>query len=55
MSDEARSHTAQVIGSLLVAVLIVALTIALVTAKLGPGGGEDGRSGDRREDHGGRH
>jgi hypothetical protein len=31
------SHTRQVIGSLLAAVLIVALAVAIVTAKLGPG------------------
>ena len=54
MTDEQRSYTAQVIGSLLVAVLIVVVTIALVTAKLGPGGGEDGRR-DRQEDNSGRH
>lgn len=30
------SHTAQMLGSLLVAVTIVALTIVAVTAKLGP-------------------
>ena len=31
------SYTRQVVGSLLAAVLIVAVTILLVTAKLGPG------------------
>ncbi|MGH2752085.1 MAG: hypothetical protein ACRDK3_14615 [Actinomycetota bacterium] len=31
------SHTRQVIGSLMAAVLIVVLTVALVTVKIGPG------------------
>jgi hypothetical protein len=31
------SHTRQMIGSLVAAVLIVALAVAIVTAKLGPG------------------
>ena len=55
MTDESRSHMGQMIGSLLVALVIVGLTIALVTAKLGPGGGDDGRERDRREDNSGRH
>ncbi len=38
-----QSHLRQMIGSLIVAVLIVVVTIALVTAKLGP-------DGDRRRD-----
>ena len=52
MTDESRSYARQLIGSLLVAAVIVALTIALVTAKLGPGGG---RERDRQEDNSGRH
>jgi hypothetical protein len=42
----------QLIGSLLVGIAIVAITIAIVTAKLGPGGGrddDDDRGGDRTE------
>lgn len=41
----------QLIGSLIVALAIVAITIALVTAKLGPNAEEDdsGRGGDRQE------
>jgi hypothetical protein len=31
------SHTRQMIGSLVAAILIVALAVAIVTAKLGPG------------------
>ena len=31
------SHGRQIVGSLLVALLLVAVTIAIVTAKLGPG------------------
>ena len=31
------SHARQIIGSLLVALLLVAITVAIVTAKLGPG------------------
>jgi hypothetical protein len=31
------SHTRQMIGSLVAAILIVALAVAVVTAKLGPG------------------
>ena len=34
--DERRSHTRQVVGSLLVAAAIVAIVIVAVTAKLGP-------------------
>ena len=48
----------QLVGSLLVGIAIVAVTIAIVTAKLGPGGGrdDDERGGDRTEqvDGGGR-
>ena len=55
MTGESRSYARQVIGSLLVAALIVVLTIALVTAKLGPGGAEDGRERARQEDNSGRH
>jgi hypothetical protein len=31
------SHGRQIVGSLLVALLLVAITIAIVTAKIGPG------------------
>ena len=45
--------TRQLIGSLLVGIAIVAVTIAIVTSKLGPGGGveddDSGRGGDRVE------
>lgn len=34
--DAPRSHARQMIGSLLAAVVIIALAIAVVTAKLGP-------------------
>lgn len=34
---ETSSHKRQVIGSLLAAVLLVVVTVALVTAKIGPG------------------
>lgn len=40
MSDqppESRSHLPQMIGSLVAALLIIAITVALVTAKIGPG------------------
>jgi hypothetical protein len=46
----------QLIGSLLVALAIVAITIAVVTAKLGPGtGGEDhsGKGGGGTEQRSG--
>jgi hypothetical protein len=43
-----QSHARQMIGSLIVAVLIVVLTIAVVTAKLGPDG--DRRSDEREEE-----
>lgn len=47
------SYGRQILGSIAVALLIVMLTIALVTAKLGPGQ-EGGHGGDRRsEDHSG--
>lgn len=42
----------QLLGSIMVALAIVAITIALVTAKLGPNSEEDdggGRGGDRQE------
>jgi hypothetical protein len=40
----------QLLGSIIVAIAIVAVTIALVTAKLGPNAEEDsGRGGDRQE------
>jgi hypothetical protein len=48
----------QLFGSIAIAFAIVAVTIALVTAKLGPNAEEDssGRGGDRteQEDHSGR-
>jgi len=49
----------QMLGSIIVAIAIVAVTIALVTAKLGPNAEEDdggGRGGDRteQEDNSGR-
>ncbi len=34
---ETSSHKRQVVGSLLAAVLLVVVTVALVTAKIGPG------------------
>jgi hypothetical protein len=34
---ETPSHKRQVVGSLLAAVLLVVVTVALVTAKIGPG------------------
>lgn len=39
MTEDAKTpdHMRQLIGSLLVALLLVAITIAIVTAKLGPG------------------
>jgi hypothetical protein len=39
----------QLLGSIIVALAIIAVTIALVTAKLGPNAEEDGRGGDRQE------
>ena len=42
----------QLVGSIMVALAIVAVTIALVTAKLGPNAEEDnggGHGGDRQE------
>lgn len=47
------SHAGQIVGSILVALLIVVLTIALVTAKLGPNIDDGGRSDRRSEDHSG--
>ena len=37
MSERRSSHLPKVIGSLLAALLIVVVTVALVTAKIGPG------------------
>ena len=37
MSEQKSSHTFQIVGSLVAALLIVVATIALVTAKIGPG------------------
>lgn len=48
------SHTAQMIGSLLVAVLIVAVTISVVTARLGVGEDLGGGSDSGEEDGSGR-
>jgi hypothetical protein len=39
----------QLFGSIAVALAIVAVTIALVTAKLGPNAEDDHRGGDRQE------
>lgn len=52
MADTARSHALQIIGSLLVAVAIVAVTVSLVTSRLGPGLDDDrGRDArDRRQE-----
>jgi hypothetical protein len=51
-----RGRALQVLVSLLVAVAIVAATIAVVTAQLGPNADDDhGRGGDRQEDSGGGH
>lgn len=36
MSDAPAGHTGQIIGSLLVALCIVAVTVAVVSARLGP-------------------
>jgi hypothetical protein len=41
-----RSHAAQMVGSLLVALAIAAIVIAIVTAKIGPDNG-------LKDDHGG--
>ena len=54
MDEPKRSHAAQLLGSILVAVAIVAVTIAIVTSKLGPNADDDdhsgkGRGGDRTE------
>jgi hypothetical protein len=45
----------QLLGSIVVAIAIDAVTIALVTAKLGPNAEEDsgGHGGDRQEQNGG--
>lgn len=37
MTEERRSYAHQMLGSLIVAALIVLLTIALVTSRIGPG------------------
>jgi len=51
---EDRSHGLQMTGSLIVALLIVAVTIAVVTAKLGPDLNDEGhRRRDREEDNSG--
>jgi hypothetical protein len=46
----------QMLGSLLVAVAIVVVTIVVVTAKLGPNAEEDHHGGDKtgQEDHSGK-
>ena len=49
MTEARRSHTAQVLGSLLAAVVIIALTAALVTAKIGPGVETREREEEREE------
>jgi hypothetical protein len=48
------SHTAQMIGSLLVAVLIVVVTISVVTARLGVDEDSGGGSDSSEEDGSGR-
>ena len=48
------SHTAQMIGSLIVAVLIVVVTISVVTARLGAGEDSGGGSDSSEEDGSGR-
>ena len=45
--DGERSHAAQMVGSLLVALAIAAIVIAVVTAKIGPNNG-------LTDDHGGK-
>jgi hypothetical protein len=44
----------QLFGSIAVALAIVAVTIALVTAQLGPNAEGDGHGGDRQEHNSGR-
>jgi hypothetical protein len=46
----------QVLGSILVALALVVVVIAIVTAKLGPNAEEDHHGGDRtqQEDHSGK-
>ena len=51
--DDRRTYGLQVLGSLLVAALIIALTIAMVTAKLGAGEDSRGRVDPRSEDRSG--
>jgi hypothetical protein len=46
---EDRSHVRQMIASLVVAVIIVAVTITFVTAKLGVNGGVDSERERRQE------
>lgn len=48
------SHTAQMFGSLIVAVLIVVVTISVVTARLGVGEDSGGGSDSEEEDGSGR-
>jgi hypothetical protein len=50
---ESRSHAVQVTASLIVALVIVAVTIAVVTAKLGPNLDDDAGRRDREEDNSG--
>jgi hypothetical protein len=46
-----RSHAAQMVGSLLVALAIAAIVIAIVTAKIGPGNGlKDDRGGKGKQE-----
>ena len=46
-----RSHAAQMVGSLLVALAIAAIVIAIVTAKIGPDNGlkDDGGKGKQEQ------
>jgi hypothetical protein len=45
-----RSHTAQMVGSLLVALAIAAIVIAVVTAKIGPNNGLDDHGGEGKQE-----
>jgi hypothetical protein len=49
-----QSHTRQMVGSLIVAVLIVLVTIAVVTAKLGPDGDRRRKEREEEDDNSGR-
>jgi hypothetical protein len=49
-----QSHTRQMVGSLIVAVLIVLVTIAVVTAKLGPDGDRRREEREEEDDNSGR-